>query len=186
MWLGIKTFSKRPWRWSKCLLVVMAAEGGEGVAADWCPLSALCSGMNLGWQVNELNVDTLTHPSIYLPHLISPSLPLFSLWRMLCQQQQMKNDSSKSMMSYSNFLRRITGQCRGTPPPFGGLRNCQITDTNSCCAFTLVVSVHVKTKRFRSATLHWIEWFNRSQQTVMLVMMNWISWPLWRHPNSNL
>lgn len=123
-----------PWRWSKCLLVVMAAGGGGGLQTDVPPVLHVAVWT---WdkKVNELNVDTLTHHPIYLA--ISPSLPLFSLWRMLYQQQRMKNDSSKSMMSSSSFLRRITGQCRGTLPPFCRLGNCHITDQ-------LCVSVNVK------------------------------------------
>lgn len=86
---------------------------------------------------------------------------LFWLWRRLFQQQRMKKDSSKSMMSSSNFLRRITGQCGGTLPHFGRLRNC-------CCTCLCTE-----------------ESFNRSQLTFTLVMMNWIYCPLWKHIHTN-
>lgn len=85
---------------------------------------------------------------------------------MLFQQQRTKNDSLKSMMSSSSFLRRITGQWSGTLPRFGKLRNC-------CCT-----CVSVLKKRFVA------ESFNRSPLTFTLVMIKLIFCPLWKHINT--
>lgn len=145
---------------------------GEG-RADSCPLCSQCTDMNLGWQVNELSVD-ITLLSLF------QSLALFSLCRMLYQRQRTKNDSSKSMMSSSSFLRRITGLCRGTLPPFGRLRDYGFIFM--MCIYISCVSVYVYKLRRGGrrgcwVRLHWIELIDCSQWTFTLVM-NWFSNPL--------
>ncbi len=185
MWLGIKTFSKHNravpedevnvcW-----LLWQLGRGGGARGAADWCPLHAPCSSVNLGWQGNEPNVDTLTHPTIYLPLSISPSFPLLSLtggcissdgWRTTHQNPWCHPAASSAALQV-----RLKAYC----PPLAGTGTAR-------CTHQLCVSVNVKIKGFCSATLHWMESFNRSQLTFALVMMNWISHPLWKHTNANV
>lgn len=112
-----------PWRWSKCLLVVIAASGGGGGGtADGCPLMLHIAA----WAEDDKWICLklmLWHIPYLSPNL---SLSLFTLWRTPYQQQRTKSDSSKSMMSSSSFLRRITGQCGDTLPPSGELYTFQL------------------------------------------------------------
>lgn len=153
----------------------LGKEEGGFVAADWCPLRAPCSSMNLGWQENELNVDTLVHLTINLPLSISPSLALCSLWRRLYQQLQTKNDSSKSMTSSSSFLRRITGLCRGTLPPLGKTRNSHVPDA-LCIHLSCVRLLVLKSRLY--VTLRCTECNHLTSPSRPLRWQWWIEFPI--------